>query len=160
MSFKTRKKHSAQNTNGRQANSFVKTTHRIFFDPLERTKINYGQDSINPPYDSGNKADGGEEVSGEPIVSGCDASEVLEAAECVLNTMALLVGCPVEAEGLFAVRLVGNDGFGAALAEPLPQFGAVISSVAEHLSGCFGAPDQTLGWRTIVCLSSPLGLYQ
>ena len=68
--------------------------------------------------------------------------------------MALLVGFPVEAEGLFAVRLVGDDGFCAALAEPLPQLGAVISSIAEHLSGCFGAPDQTLGWRTIVCLAA------
>jgi len=67
--------------------------------------------------------------------------------------VALLVGLPVEAEGLLTVRLVGNDGFGAALAEPLPQFGAVIGSVAEHLSGGFGAADQALGWRTIVGLA-------
>ena len=109
---------------------------------------------MNPPYDSGNKADGGEEVSGKPIVSGCDASEILESAEGVLDAVALLVGFPVEAEGLFAVRLVGDDGLCAALAEPLPQLGAVVSSIAEHLSGCFGAPDQALGWRTIVCLAA------
>jgi hypothetical protein len=90
---------------------------------------------------SGNKTDRGEEVSGEPIVSGCDASEILEPAEGVLDSVSLLVGIPVEAEGLFAVRLVGNDGFCAALAEPLPQLGAVIGFVAEHLSGCFGSPD-------------------
>jgi hypothetical protein len=68
--------------------------------------------------------------------------------------MALLVGFPVEAEGLLTVRLVGDDGFGAALAEPLPQFGAVISFVTKHLSGCFGTPDQALGWRTIVGLAA------
>ena len=68
--------------------------------------------------------------------------------------MALLVGRPVEAEGLLAVRLVGDDGFGAARAEPLSQFSAVISSVAEHFLGCFGAPDQALGWRTIVRLAA------
>jgi hypothetical protein len=66
----------------------------------------------------------------------------------------LLVGLPVEAEGLLTVRLVGNDGFAAALAEPLPQFGAVIGSVAEDLSGCFGAPDQALSWRAIVRLAT------
>ena len=68
--------------------------------------------------------------------------------------MALLIRLSVEAEWLFAVRFVGNDGFGTALAEPLPQFGAVIGSVAEHLFGCFGAPDQPLGWRTIVRLAA------
>jgi hypothetical protein len=36
----------------------------------------------------------------------------------------------------------------------LSQFCAIISSVAEHLSGFFGAPDQTLRWRTIVCLTA------
>ena len=113
-----------------------------------------GPDLINPPYDSGDEADGSEEVSGEPVVSGCDASEVLEAAEGVLDAVALFVGRPVEAEGLLAVRLVGNDGFGATRAEPLSQFGAVISFVAKHLLGCFGAPDQALGWRTIVRLAA------
>ena len=64
------------------------------------------------------------------------------------------MGFSVEVEGLLAVRLVGNDGFGAAVTVPLPQFGIVIGSVAEHLSGCFGAPDQALGWRTIVWLAA------
>ena len=68
--------------------------------------------------------------------------------------MALLVGFSIEAEGLLAVRLVGNDGFGAALAQPLAQFGAIIGSVAEHLSGRFGASDQTLRRRTIMCLAA------
>jgi hypothetical protein len=36
----------------------------------------------------------------------------------------------------------------------LPQFGAVIGSVAEDLSGCFGAPDQALSWRAIVRLAT------
>jgi hypothetical protein len=42
-----------------------------------------------------------------------------------------------------------NDGFAAA---PLshPQFGTVIGSVTEHLSGCFGALDQALSWWAVV----------
>jgi len=68
--------------------------------------------------------------------------------------MPLLVGFLVEAEGLFAVRPVWNDGLGAALVEPLPQFGAVVSPVAEKFLCRFGATDQTLGRRTIVCLAT------
>lgn len=55
--------------------------------------------------------------------------------------MALLIGFSVEAEGLLAVRLVGNDRFGAALAEPLAQFGAVVGFITEKFSGCFRAAD-------------------
>jgi hypothetical protein len=36
----------------------------------------------------------------------------------------------------------------------LTQLSAVVGFVAEHLPGCFGAPDQTLGWRTIVSLTA------
>jgi hypothetical protein len=90
-------------------------------------------------------ASASKEISGELVVSGRDASEVLEATEGVLDAVTLPVGLPVEGEGLLTVRLVGNDGFGAARAEPLPQFCAVVGSVAEHLSGGLGAPDQALG---------------
>jgi hypothetical protein len=68
--------------------------------------------------------------------------------------MALLIGVPVKAVGLLAVRFIGNDGFGAAHAEPLSQVGAVISSIAEQFFGCLGAPDQALGWRTIMRLTA------
>jgi hypothetical protein len=44
----------------------------------------------------------------------------------------LLVGFLVEAEGLLAVRLVGNDGFGAALVEPLSQFCAIIHKLCRR----------------------------
>ncbi len=68
--------------------------------------------------------------------------------------MALLVGFSVEAERLFAVRLVWNDGFGAAFDEPLAQLGAVVGFVAEHLLGPLGAPDQALRRGAIVCLAA------
>ena len=68
--------------------------------------------------------------------------------------MALLVGLPIEAEGLLTVGLVGNDGFGAAIIEPLAQFGAVVGPVAEKLLGRFVAPDQALCRRTIMGLAA------
>jgi hypothetical protein len=66
----------------------------------------------------------------------------------------LLVGLAVEAEGLFAVRSIGHDGFGAACLQPQPKFFAVVSFVAEQLLGDPGAADETLGWRTIMRLAA------
>lgn len=68
--------------------------------------------------------------------------------------MALLVRVLVEAKGLLSVRLIGNDGLGTTLAEPMPQFSAVVGPVAEQSLGSFGASDQTLGRRAIVCLTA------
>ena len=68
--------------------------------------------------------------------------------------MTLFVGFSVEGEWLFAVRLVGDDGLGSALFEPLPQRGAVVSFVAEKLPGRLGAADQALGGRTIMGLAA------
>jgi hypothetical protein len=68
--------------------------------------------------------------------------------------MPLSVGFLVEAERLLAVRLVGNDGLGAAIFQPLSQRRAVISLVAEKLRGGFDATDQALGRWTIVRLAA------
>jgi hypothetical protein len=64
--------------------------------------------------------------------------------------VSLSVGFPVEAERLFAVRPVGNDGLDATLFQPLPQFGTIVGLVTEKLDGRLGATDQTVGRRTIV----------
>ena len=68
--------------------------------------------------------------------------------------MPLLVGFPVEAERLLAVRLVGDDGPGAATLQPSPQRRAVIGLVAEKLPGRFGATDEARGGWTIVRLAA------
>ena len=68
--------------------------------------------------------------------------------------MAQLVGASVEAEGLFAVGLVGNDRFGTALAKPAPQLGAVVGPVCEQHPASFSLADRLLGRRTIVGLSA------
>ena len=68
--------------------------------------------------------------------------------------MALLVGVPVEVEGLAAIGLVGHDRIGAALVEPLPEPGAVVGGIAEQPGGRPGAPQQPLGRRAIVGLTA------
>jgi hypothetical protein len=106
------------------------------------------------PYDSGDEADGCEEVSGESVIAGGDAAEVFETTESILDAVALLVGFSVEAEGLLAIGLVWNDGPGAALVEPLAQIGAVVSPVAEKLACRPRAADQALCGRAIMRLSA------
>ena len=68
--------------------------------------------------------------------------------------MPLLVGFLVEPEGLLAVRPVGNDGFGAATFQPLPQLGAVVGLVSQKLPGRLGATDEARGRRTIMRLAA------
>jgi hypothetical protein len=68
--------------------------------------------------------------------------------------VSVLVGFLVEAERLLAVRPVGDDGPRATIFEPLSQFSAVISLVAEKLPGRPCAADQALGGRTIVRLAA------
>ena len=68
--------------------------------------------------------------------------------------MSLLVGFPVEAERLLAIRSIGHDRLGATVVQPLPQLGAVIGGIAEQLVGRLGASDQALGRWTIVCLAA------
>lgn len=58
-----------------------------------------GQDSLHPPYDSGDEANGGQIVSGEAIVAGRDTPEVLETAKGVLDPVAQLVGLPLTSVG-------------------------------------------------------------
>ena len=70
--------------------------------------------------------------------------------------MALSVGFLVEAEWLLAVGLVGNDGLGASIFQPLSQRCAVISLVAEKLGGGFDATDQALGRWAIVRLGAAI----
>ena len=64
--------------------------------------------------------------------------------------MPLFVGFLVEAEGLLAVGPVGHNHFGAAIIQPLPQLGTIVSLVAEKCPSCLGPSDQTLGNRTIM----------
>jgi hypothetical protein len=68
--------------------------------------------------------------------------------------VSLFVGLLVEAERLLAVRLVGDDGPGAAIFQPLPQRCAVVGLVAEKLPGRLGATDEARGRRTIVGLAA------
>lgn len=68
--------------------------------------------------------------------------------------MSLLVGFFVETEGLLSVRPVRHNRLGAALFQPLPQFGTVVGLVAEQLGGGLGTTDQALGRRTIVGIAT------
>jgi hypothetical protein len=59
--------------------------------------------------------------------------------------MPQLVGFLVEAERLFSIRSIGDDGLGFTIAQPLAQLGAVVSLVAEQPGCGLDATDETLG---------------
>lgn len=65
-----------------------------------------------------------------------------------------LVGFLVEAERLLPVRLVRDDGFGAAVFQPLTQLGAVVSFIAKKLLRRFRSANETFCDRAIVSLTT------
>ena len=105
-------------------------------------------------HTSSDEAYGGKEVSGQLVVTGCDSSEVLKPAEGVLDAMPLFVGFLVEAERLFAVRPVGDDGLGAAIDDPgeMPVLLEVAqparATVAMTNNGRTRTPERRIGMRT------------
>lgn len=73
-----------------------------------------------------------EVVSSELVVSGGDAPEIFEPAEASFDNVSPLVGVLVEPMQDDAVRLVGNDGPGAALDDVGSQSIAVIAFVGDE----------------------------
>ena len=64
--------------------------------------------------------------------SGCEASEVLEAAEHALDDVAVTVRLGVAGEGVFAVGFVGDHRGGAACGDIGAQLIAVVGFVGEE----------------------------
>ena len=68
--------------------------------------------------------------------------------------MALLVGPLVEAERVFAVGQAGDNGFRAAVREPVTQLCTVIGFVPEQLFRWCSSADQAFRYRTIMRLAA------
>lgn len=79
--------------------------------------------------------DGGEEVDGELVISGCDAPEILEPAEHAFDPVAELVGLSVKGVVPFAGRVVGDYRFGAAGDEEGSEAVAIITAIGEQAPG-------------------------
>lgn len=73
-----------------------------------------------------------QEISGELVVSGGDAAEVLEPTEAALDDISTSVGAFVEAMDDDAVGLVGDYGLGAATNDFAAKVVAVISFISEE----------------------------
>jgi hypothetical protein len=89
-------------------------------------------DSLNPPYKSGGQADRGQIISRQSIVARCNAPEVLQSAEGILDARAKLVEVLVEAERLLPVAAIGNDGLGSTFTQLPPTSLASIHQPAEQ----------------------------
>ena len=75
---------------------------------------------------------GGVEIPGEFVVSGGDATKVLEPTKAALDDVAPFVGLLVEAVALDPVGFVGNDDLGSAFADFGAQGVAIIALVGEQ----------------------------
>ena len=73
-----------------------------------------------------------QEISGELIISGGDAAEVLEPAKAALDDISAFIGAFVEAMDDDTVGFIGDDGLGAATNDFAAKIVAVISFVGEE----------------------------
>ena len=87
-----------------------------------------------PPEDDGCDFDGGEEVSGELVVAGCDAPEVLEGAEGPFDPVALAIGVAVVGDRPLARGGGGDDGLGLLRFQGASQAVGVVSLVGDQPS--------------------------
>ena len=74
----------------------------------------------------------GQEIPGKLVVSGGDASEVLEPAKAALDDISAFVGAFVEAMDDDTVRFIGDYGLGAATNDFAAKVVAVIAFVGEE----------------------------
>ena len=81
----------------------------------------------------------GQEISGELVISGGDAAEVLEPAKAALDDISASVSAFVEAIDDDAIGFVGDDGLGAA------KVVAVIAFVGEERA--HGRRERQNIWR-------------
>ena len=112
-----------------------------------------GSNSIDPIGDDSGEMDGGEEISGEFVVSGCNASEVLKAAEAALDDVTTFVGPLVEAVPMDAVGLVGNNGLCAALDNFGAEFVAIVALIGEQPAHSRGQGENVRRCRDIGILT-------
>ena len=73
----------------------------------------------------------GEEISGELVVSGGDAAEVLEPAEAALDDVSAFVGALVEAMDDDTVGFIGDYGLGTAANDFGAKVVAIIAFVRD-----------------------------
>jgi hypothetical protein len=126
-------------------------TQKIVVKPPRRaTRRTRVQTQLNPPYESGDDADRGQEVTRQPVVARGDTPEVFQSAEGVLDAASFFVEAPVEAEWLLSVAAVGNDWLGSAIVQPQSQLGAVVGLVGDQAFRCFAYGDEPLRDRAVM----------
>src|SRR5215467_10528649 len=116
--------------------------------------LNEGRDSLNPPYQSGREADRGQVVACQPVIARCDAPEVLQPVEGILDEPSQLVEALVEAERLLSAAPVRNDGLRSTLLQRFAQLGAIIGLIGEHVFGRFRFANEAAGQQS--CASPPV----
>ena len=90
---------------------------------------------ISPdPEACGGESAGGEEVSGEFVVSGCDTAEVLELVEEAFDEIALTIEPPIDRALYFAVPLGRDVSLTATTGDEFYQVSPVITAVGDDIS--------------------------
>lgn len=102
----------------------------------------YGADSIDPPCQCCGQEDGREEGIGPLVIAGCDASEILEAAEHSLDDVTSFAGSLVVAVRMLAGRVWRDDGLDPPPGKHFPQASGIVSAIREEPLGLLSHREQ------------------
>jgi len=81
----------------------------------------------------------------ELVVAGGNLTEVLEAAEGILDKVAAAVAILVVMDGAFAVAATGDDRNSACITQRAPQLVDIIALISQHVAHAPGALEKR--WR-------------
>jgi hypothetical protein len=114
-----------------------------------------GWDSIRskPVRQHGDETQGGEKISRELVVTGCDAPPILEAAEATLNDVAPLVGLLVVANALLAIGFAGDDRLDPTFFEKAAKRIGVVSLVRYQFSDARNQAHARFGHDAVSCVA-------
>ena len=94
------------------------------------------------PEAKGSESDGGEEVSGELVITGSDGTEVFERVEEALDEVALAVEGGVDRAADANVALAGDMGPRAAGLDEVDDGPGVVAAVGDDIAGKRQAVEQ------------------
>ena len=98
----------------------------------EKGGLSLGRNSIEPTCDESSEMNGSQEIPGELVVSGGDATEVLEPAEAAFDDLLAFVGALVERMDDDTDGVVWDYGLGAATDDFTAKAVTVIPFVGEE----------------------------
>ena len=108
---------------------------------------------MSPPGYGGSNKDASEEVSGELVVTGGDATEILETAEHAFDQVTVSIGVGVMGDERLSTPDRGDDSLDPLVREKVAQSVRVVSLIGDELQNRSGGLDEGGSHHDVMCVT-------